>query len=69
MDNKYKAHFVVPCVEFQEDIDHFSDVIRNAGGTIVDEQWNGEEDEYAVILYECQDQKTLRLVQRELEIA
>ena len=49
----YKGKFLVPSVEHQGDIDYFSNIIRNAGGEILREDWSGEEDDYAIIFYQC----------------
>ena len=65
----YKAKFYVPCVEHQGDIDYFSGVIRNAGAEIINEYWDGEEDDNAYISYKCSSEKQLSEVKKALEDA
>ena len=65
----YKGKFYVPSVEHQGDIDYFSGVIRNAGGEIIKEYWDGEEDCNAYIHYQCSCEKQLSEVKQALEDA
>ena len=64
-----KSRFWVPCVEHDEDMRYFSEVITDAGGDVVKEYWDGEEDGDAYILFLCEDQKTLDKVKSALEDA
>ena len=65
----YKGKFFVPSIEHQGDIDYFSSVIRDAGGDITREYWDGEEDGNAIIFYQCQSKEQLAKVERALDNA
>ena len=62
-----KAIYEVPDVEHQGDIDHFTDIIQDAGGEILKVNWSGEEDETAYIVYRCQDKNHQKRILDKLE--
>lgn len=59
--------FEVPDVEHSGDIDHFTHLIIDAGGTILKVVWNDEDDDTAYIVYQCQNKKHQKQILDKLE--
>ena len=64
-----KSRFWVPSVEHEGDMQYFSEVITDAGGDVVKEYWDGEEDGDAYILFLCENKETLDKVKSALQDA
>lgn len=63
-----KSVFQVPDVEHQGDIDHFTGIIQDAGGTILRVVWNEEEDDdVAYIVFQCRDKSHKKEIKLKLE--
>ena len=60
--------YEVPDVEHSGDIDHFTHLIIDAGGTILKVVWNDEDDDdTAYIVYQCKDKNHQKLILDKLE--
>ena len=60
--------FEVPDVEHSGDIDHFTHLIIDAGGTLLKVVWNDEDDDdTAYIVYQCQNKKHQKQILDKLE--
>ena len=59
--------FEVPDVEHIGDLEHFTDIIQDAGGEIVKVNWSGEEYDSAYIIYRCQDKSHQKQILDKLE--
>ena len=62
-----KSVFQIPDVEHQGDIDHFTGIIQDAGGTILRVVWNEEDDDVAYIVFQCRDKKHKKEIKLKLE--
>ena len=62
-----RAIFEVPDVEHQGDIDHFTGIIQDAGGTILRVVWNEEDDDVAYIVFQCRDKNHKKEIKLKLE--
>ena len=62
-----KSVFQVPDVEHQGDIDHFTGIIQDAGGTILRVVWNEEDDYVTYIVFQCRDKNHKKEIKLKLE--
>lgn len=56
-----KFRFCVPDVEHEGDIDYFRTIIIDAGGTIENTIWSGEDGDDAYIVFSVEDQNVERV--------
>lgn len=61
-----KNYFIVPDREHSGDINHFTDIITENGGNILKVNWSGMEDDDAIIVYSCPNEKK-ELIKTALE--
>lgn len=62
-----KALIVIPDVEHTGDIDHFRNIIIDAGGNILETRWSGEDGDDAYIAFECRDDEHARLIKERCD--
>lgn len=62
-----KALIVIPDVEHTGDIDHFRNIIINAGGNIIETRWSGEDEDDAYIAFECRDDEHAKEIKAKIE--
>ena len=62
-----KAIFEVPDVEHQGDIDHFTGIIKDAGGEILKVNWSGDDGDSCYIFYRCSSREELEKVKSAME--
>lgn len=62
-----KALIVIPDVEHTGDIDHFKNLIIDAGGNIIETRWSGEDGDDAYIVLECRDNDHLKQIREKCD--
>ena len=54
-------------MEHTGDIDHFRNIIIDAGGNIIETRWSGEDGDDAYIAFECRDDEHARLIKERCD--
>ena len=62
-----KDYFEVPDVEHQGNIDHFTGIIKDAGGIVTGHSWSGDDGDSCYIFYGCSSREELANVKSAME--